>query len=272
MPSISVIIPVYNAADHITRCMDSLRAQTFRHFEVLFVDDAGTDDSLARVRAYIKEYALQAAWHIIPTTCNTGPGPARNRGIDAAQGTYIAFLDADDWIEPTMLADLYDLAVRHQADLVTSAATADYPDGSSRLMPNPHVGSGPLTPDARRHLLRHFVSNFTTMLFRRDYLITNHLHFPATTASEDSAFVAMCYLTATRIAQTTTPYYHYIIHPASLSHTPRTFRGPAKRQAFRAVLRYARAHGLLRPYRTTLYYIYLKKALLFPIIDYLRSL
>ena len=86
MQKISVISHVYNVSQYITRCMDSLREQTLREIEVLFVDDRGTDNSVEIIRNYITAYGLQENWRIITMPQNGGPGAARNKGIQEATG------------------------------------------------------------------------------------------------------------------------------------------------------------------------------------------
>ena len=91
---VSVIIPVYNAGKTLQESLDSLRAQTFRDFEVLFVDDCSTDASPALMESFLRESGLTG--RILKQEQNGGVAAARNRGLDAAQGEYLAFLDADD--------------------------------------------------------------------------------------------------------------------------------------------------------------------------------
>lgn len=274
MPLVSVIIPVYNAAAHLARCMDSLRAQTLPDIEVLFVDDLGHDNSTEIIRTYIAAHRLKSAWHILTMEQNGGPGKARNRGIEAAAGEYIAFVDADDWIEPQMLEILYKAAKQAQdADLSASATLwEDAGHSAIKVATNPYVGTGTITPARRRFLLRHFVSNFYSMIYRRKWLIENELRFPDARSGEDSAFMGQCYLVAERIAQNNRPLYHYVIYSTSLSHQSRVWRGAEKRKAFRALLQYARKQGLMPAYRWTLYWVYLKKAILTAFIDYIKSL
>jgi glycosyltransferase involved in cell wall biosynthesis len=97
MPKVSVVIPVYNGARTIGRALESVFAQTFTDFEIVVVDDGSTDDTLAALERYgdrirvIKE-------------SNRGPSAARNTGVSAAAGDYIAFLDDDDEWMPAKLA------------------------------------------------------------------------------------------------------------------------------------------------------------------------
>ena len=225
MPRISVISPVYNVSPYLVRCMDALCGQTLREIEVLFVDDRGTDNSVEIIRNYITAYGLKENWRVITMPENGGPGAARNIGIQEAKGEYIAFVDADDWAEPMMFEVLYNAAKAANADLSAGATSWDYLDGHHTIAVNPYVGTGILNKSKRRFLLRHYVSNFTGMLFRRDWLIRNGISFPAARSGEDSSFMGQCYLVAERIAQCDEPFYHYLIHAYSISHKRRVWRG-----------------------------------------------
>ncbi|MGN0235894.1 MAG: glycosyltransferase [Paludibacteraceae bacterium] len=272
MPKISVISPVYNVSRYVERCMDSLRMQTLNDIEVLFIDDKGTDNSVKIIRNYIVAHTLQDHWHIISMTENGGPGLARNRGIQEAKGKYIAFVDADDWVEPTMFEVLYNEAKSINADLSAGATSWDYPNGQHTVAVNPHVGTGVLNSSQKGFLLRHYISNFYSMIYRREWLLDNNLCFPATRSGEDSSFMGQCYLVAERIAQSDEPFYHYVIHADSISHKRRVWRGGEKRKAFQAMLAFAKSHRLLSDYRWTIYWVYFKKVIITSLTDYIKSL
>lgn len=248
------------------QCLDSLRLQSLRQIEVLLVDNGSAEDAEAAL-AYISSHGLAPHWQVLHSPTNNGPGDARNRGLAAAQGEYVAFVDGDDWVEQDMYRFLYDAAtIGHQPyDIASSAALKEFPDGRQQLMLNPRVGSGEITTAKRKTLLRHFISNFTTMIFRRRWLNQYHIRFPETFGAEDSAFMGMCYLTASTLAQCDIPFYHYRQHPASVSHSTLFSRSKHKRQALSELLLFAKTHNLLRPYAPVLYLIYLKKAILTPL-------
>ena len=110
---VSVIVPVYNAATYLPACIASLRAQTMEDIELIFVDDASTDDSLSLLRA---AQAEDARVRVIAFPENRGVSAARNAGLDAAAGEFVGFCDADDWVEPGMFARLYEAAKAAEAD------------------------------------------------------------------------------------------------------------------------------------------------------------
>lgn len=99
MPKVSVIIPAYNAMAYLPQAVESVLKQTFTDFEVHIVDDGSSDDT-----ANWASHLADARVSLI-TQSNQGAGAARNAGLKKAQGEYIAFLDADDFWEPTKLAE-----------------------------------------------------------------------------------------------------------------------------------------------------------------------
>lgn len=112
---VSVIIPVYNTAEYLSECLESVRQQTMKEIEIICVDDGSTDHSPDILDAY----ALQDARIRIIHKENGGPASARKAGIQAAKGRYVAFVDSDDWIEEDMYEQLYQIAEEHQVDMVT---------------------------------------------------------------------------------------------------------------------------------------------------------
>ena len=97
MPRVSVIIPMFNAVRTVEQAIESVRAQTFRDFEIVVVDDGSTDGGIEIVRR-----RHDGAIKILEQK-NRGPSAARNLGIANSSGEYLAFLDADDWWKPQFL-------------------------------------------------------------------------------------------------------------------------------------------------------------------------
>jgi glycosyltransferase involved in cell wall biosynthesis len=99
---VSIVVPVYNTKEYLSRCVGSILAQTHRNLELILVDDGSTDGSGALCDAYAGRDARVRVLH----TGNGGVSAARNRGIDAAKGDYIGFADSDDWAEPDWIERL----------------------------------------------------------------------------------------------------------------------------------------------------------------------
>lgn len=124
-PTVSVVIPAYNAAWCVGRAVDSVLAQSFRDFELIVVDDGSTDDTASVLGAY------GSALKVISKS-NGGMSSARNAGIGVATGEFVAFLDSDDWWHPEKLARQVE-RMRAQPSLAFCAASANLedPDGNS---------------------------------------------------------------------------------------------------------------------------------------------
>lgn len=102
MPKLSIIVPIYNVADYLPRCLDSVIAQDYKDFEVILVDDGSTDSS----GKIADEYACRIANFRVIHKSNGGLMDAWITGVEAAEGDYIGFVDSDDWIDPDMYSSL----------------------------------------------------------------------------------------------------------------------------------------------------------------------
>lgn len=124
MAEVSVIVPVYNAEKTLSRSVESVLAQTELDWELWLVNDGSSDGSLALCREY---EAADPRIHVIDKP-NGGVGSARNAGLDAAAGEYVAFLDSDDAYEPNFLKTLLTLAKRESAPVVCGSVREVYPE------------------------------------------------------------------------------------------------------------------------------------------------
>ena len=106
-PELSVIVPVYNVAPYLRKCLDSILNQTFKNIEIIIVSDGPEEDN-----KICAEYAAKDSRIIFIKDIGKGLGGARNAGIDIARGKYIAFVDSDDWLEP----ETYERALNYNKD------------------------------------------------------------------------------------------------------------------------------------------------------------
>ncbi len=112
-PVISVIVPVYNVEKYLSKCLDSILAQTFSNIEIICVNDGSTDNS----RKILAEYEKKDSRIKIVDKKNGGLSSARNAGMRVAQGEFFGFIDSDDWITPDMFEKLYDSMITLNTDI-----------------------------------------------------------------------------------------------------------------------------------------------------------
>lgn len=113
-PDISIIVPVYNAALYLEECLESLQAQTYADVEVVLVDDGSTDVSASICQPFCQR---DARFHLFRQQ-NGGQNAARKAGVERARGTWVLFVDADDYVAPGMCATLMQRQQETQADMV----------------------------------------------------------------------------------------------------------------------------------------------------------
>jgi glycosyltransferase involved in cell wall biosynthesis len=127
MPSISIIIPVYNVEKYLRRCLDSVLAQTFTDYECILVDDGSPDNCPAICDEYVRK---DNRFKVIHKKQNEGLPKARKSGLDIAIAEFVMHLDSDDWIEPNALELLYNKQQETGADIVMGGIRDIFPYGT----------------------------------------------------------------------------------------------------------------------------------------------
>lgn len=215
-PTVSVIVPVYKAEKYLRKCLDSLLAQTFKDFELLLIDDGSPDKSGAICDEYARRDTRIHVFH----KKNGGVSSARNMGLDHAQGEWIAFVDADDWVDKSFLDVLGETPHLNHIDIIhfgvqmentNGNVTKQYDFSANRLIPTEEL------------FKKGVFSSCTFTYFFKASLIgeirfNEHLRY-----SEDREFIIKMILStkhAILLADNTAYFYAY--HPTSATHTPRT--------------------------------------------------
>lgn len=126
MVDISVIVPVYNVEELLPRCVESIMAQTKNNIEIILVNDGATDGSGAVCDAYAKKDERIRVIH----KPNGGLTSAWKAGAEISEGTYLGFIDSDDWIDADMYERLWDSASKYGSDVVVCGLVFDYEDAS----------------------------------------------------------------------------------------------------------------------------------------------
>jgi glycosyltransferase involved in cell wall biosynthesis len=183
---VSIIIPVFNKADYLGDCLDSVLGQSFGDLEIICVDDASED----QCGEILKEYAdRDSRLKVISNSMNLGPARSRNRGIEAARGNFVRFVDADDLLPLNSTEILYSRAVRDNVDLVKGSLALFRGDD---LCTYQEVIS---VPDKTRTHLRkeeHLWVPWwhTSFLISLSLILKKHLRYPDLTRGEDPVFLA----------------------------------------------------------------------------------
>ncbi len=127
---ISIIVPVYNVAPYLNRCIQSIVTQTYKELEIILVDDGSTDISCKLCDDWMTKDSRIKVVHKI----NGGLSDARNAGLKVATGSFVVFWDSDDWTEPTILSAAIDNQRQTEADIVVWGYQADFEDKNGQVI------------------------------------------------------------------------------------------------------------------------------------------
>ena len=223
MAKVSVLIPVYNTAKYLQKCLDSVINQTLYDIEIVCINDGSTDES----RFILEEYAKKDIRIKVHNKENGGLVAARKTGLELATGEYIGFVDSDDWIEPDMYEKLYNLASQYNADLITCGY---YLEGNYTSVLLDTVSEGFYGAEQMPFLRENTIFNMDKKdvgiraslcckLFRTEKIREAECKIPNTvTISEDRLCNLAFMLECDSAYVLREPFYHYVIHPSSMVH------------------------------------------------------
>lgn len=208
MIRVSVIIPIYKVEAFIERCATTLMEQTLREMEYIFVDDATPDRSIQILEEVVARYhERKEQVRIVHHEENKGLPAARNTGLSLATGEYIFHCDSDDYVEPTMLEDLYHAAKKQEADIVWCDWYLTFAE-NERYMKQPCF-STPI--EALKAMLSGGMKfNVWNKLVRRTLYTDNNIEFPAGYGMGEDMTMMMLFAHASKVAYVPKAYYHYI--------------------------------------------------------------
>lgn len=210
---VSIILPIYNASDSIRKMLDSILAQTLHEFEVLMIDDGSTDESGRILEEYSAKDRRFKAFH----KQNEGVAMARQLGVDNAKGEYCIHADADDWMDSTMLEELYTEAKAKDADVVVTDYFVCSKQGETVCKQQP----SDLSPE---HVLQDMFDNklFGALwhkLVRTDlYRKYNAKFFKGINHCEDLLiWVQLLQHLEVKVSYLPKAYYHYVVNDNSIT-------------------------------------------------------
>lgn len=201
-PQISVIVPIYNAEDTLNRCIDSILNQTFRDWELLLVDDGSTDRSSGICDRYATKDKRVKVFH----TKNGGVSVARNIGLDSAKGSWITFVDSDDFIDTTFL----DTLVRLQSSDLCIAGIQFINNTTILLPPEECIKIEDVT-ELDNLLNKLYFTVPWGKVYKNDIIQQNKLRFDINLKiGEDTDFVLRYLLYTDNIKLIAKPLYHFL--------------------------------------------------------------
>ena len=242
-PLVSIILPVYNAQNHLARCVGSICAQTYRNIEIIILNDGSKDQSLP----VCEEFRQKDPRILLVDKANSGVSDTRNLGLKLASGKYVEFVDSDDYLDPDFTERLVAAAEENEADFVIAPYKMVIPAGASKpeqvldkIQDKLGVMSVARPPEVREYgflpagvydkdtfALRlmdkpasYFYSVLWNKLYRRDILTGNDIQFVSEMRwAEDLVFNLRYIQYAERFVAIDKPGYYYVQNPQSICHT-----------------------------------------------------
>ncbi len=212
---ISVIVPIYNVERYVEESLRSLFTQTkVDGVEFILVDNCTPDKSMDIVNSLVKEFSWLNI-KIISLAKNDGVTLARKEGLKVATGTFVLYIDSDDWCEPTMLEDMFNTAVKENADLVSADFYLNYPDREEYRSCN---FSSDKFENIKNLLAAEASGTLWVMFVKRALLLDNNVKLSRTNfqVGEDTALSVQMFYYADRIRVISRAYYHYRQHSSSV--------------------------------------------------------
>jgi glycosyltransferase involved in cell wall biosynthesis len=216
-PLVSIIVPVYNIAAYVEVCIKSLVAQTYPNIEIILVDDGSTDDS----GPLCDQATINGIVRVIHKT-NGGLSDARNTGIRASRGDYLAFVDGDDYVHPDFVNTLMEALLENDADISVANHFVKYTNETRLFDPNTSYLNVLSNVQAMRELF--LIGKSCSVyawnkIYKKQLFLNNHIEFPVGKIHEDTFTTYRLFLQATRIVTTGKPLYYYVQRGSSIMGT-----------------------------------------------------
>lgn len=223
MKRLSIVIPVYNVAAFIRKCLDSCLHQNIfaDDYEVIIVNDGSTDFS----PEIAGEYAARYPGIRLISQDNKGLSGARNTGLRAAAGEYVWFVDSDDWIENDSIRPLLEFAETNTLDVLCFGAIIYHDPERMCETDSPSTELCGQIFDGETFISRvPTIPSAWSALYRREFLLTNRLTFYEGILHEDQEFTPRAYCLAKKIAYLHKPVYYYYQRPGGIMKSKQDIR------------------------------------------------
>lgn len=271
---LSVIIPVYNSSHFIKRCIQSVINQSFKNIELIIVDDNSTDNTIAIVQEIIPSHPNA---DIVRTTGGNGAGGARNIGIKKAKGSYISFVDSDDWIDSMMFEKMINVISKNNAEIAICGVMTEFDNYRLAQIRYKYELENIIDGDFALELLSRNTNQDISIspvvwnkIYSSSFLLENEIEFISNSYNEDDAFTFTCFLNAKKIVLTPNTYYHYFQRESSNTHSFSKKHIIDLVKAFSHIKNYMEKRNIFETYNMN-YYSFFEKCLAFVINNLLEQ-
>ena len=249
-PDVSVILPVYNVEKYIRRCLDSLVNQDCScSYEIIIINDGSQDGSAEIIGEFEQSYEFIRAI----SQENAGVSAARNRGISEAKGKYIALVDSDDFVEPGYISTMYELAEKHDADIVQCRYRNFFEKSQSSM--NILLSHRKGVSDGEK-ALGNLITDITVRsypwnkLYKRSIFVDNNIAYPVNRRFEDLITTPVLFSHAKKVAFTREVLYNYSHRSDSMTGCAGRNMVESYRDAVITLGEFIDSNGLYLRYRT----------------------
>lgn len=207
---ISIIIPVYNVEQYLEQCLDSVLQQTFKNYEIILVDDGSSDNSGVICDKFAFKYSFI---HVIHKT-NGGLSSARNAGLAVATGSYVLFVDSDDYIGKNAISQIISTVEQHDIDVVFLEAFKVF-DNTDTVPMGDGIRADELNGKSKKDIMAYlstlpkFPGSACAKLVRRELIDEHKLLFKENLLSEDIDWTIRLLLEANTFSYCNAKYYYY---------------------------------------------------------------
>lgn len=197
MPKISIIVPIYDVEQYIERCLESILRQTYQDYEIICINDCSPDQSQTILNAYQEKYPDKIT--VMVNERNLGLGRTRERGIGAAKGDFLCFIDSDDYIKKDFLEKYYHAWQSHPCDVIVGGYIRDI-DGNKQVHYRSNSDWSVTT-----------YASVCTKMFRKNFVTDHHLEFTDISCGEDIFFSMSAYACGLRyyVLEDYAGYFYY---------------------------------------------------------------
>lgn len=204
---VSIIVPVHNSEKYIEKCLNSIINQTYKNIEIIVIENGSTDNSLEILKDYKDKIKLEILKE-------PGLSKARNKGLELSNGEYIAFVDSDDTIEPTMIEELINNLKENKSDLSCCDINEIHEKTNKKIKRNEYPRESITKEEINNNYIK-FNFAIWNKLYKKEIIGKYKIEFPLNLKYEDIPFVLLYLSKCNKISKVNKYLYNYLIHSES---------------------------------------------------------